>query len=44
VGANITSFANTGLSANTTYWYRVNAKNGVGDSAYSNTVQVTALP
>jgi predicted phage tail protein len=44
VNANITSYANTGLTAGRTYWYRVNAKNGVGDSAHSNTVQVTVLP
>ena len=36
VGANITSFPNTGLSRNTWYRYRVRATNGSGDSAYSN--------
>ena len=36
VGANTTSFSNTGLSAGKTYRYRVRAYNGVGDSAYSN--------
>ena len=36
-GANVTSFANTGLSANKTYYYRVRATNGAGNSAYSNT-------
>ena len=38
VGTNTTSFNNTGLSAGTTYTYRVRAYNSEGDSAYSNTV------
>jgi alpha-tubulin suppressor-like RCC1 family protein len=37
VGANVTSFASTGLRASTTYGYRVRAFNGIGTSAYSNT-------
>jgi cellulose 1,4-beta-cellobiosidase len=37
VGSNVTSFANTGLSANKSYYYRIRASNGVGNSAYSNT-------
>jgi hypothetical protein len=36
VGANVTSFTNTGLAASTTYYYRVIAHNTVGDSGYSN--------
>ena len=36
VGANATSYANTGLDANVRYWYRVVAFNGVGPSGYSN--------
>ena len=37
VGANVSSFSATGLSANTQYAFRVKATNGVlGDSAYSN--------
>src|SRR5262249_8338008 len=36
VGANVTSYSNTGLAVSTTYYYRVRANNGGGDSAYSN--------
>ena len=37
VGANVVTYANTGLTANTTYFYRVRAyKAGIGYSAYSN--------
>jgi hypothetical protein len=36
VGANVTSYVNTGLLAGTTYWYRVYARNGSGPSGYSN--------
>lgn len=36
LGANITSYKNTGLAANTKYWYRVRAKNGSAYSGYSN--------
>jgi hypothetical protein len=35
-GANIISFADTGLQANRRYYYRVRAFNGTGSSAYSN--------
>jgi hypothetical protein len=37
VGANVTSFSNTGLTASTSYSYRVRAYNTDGDSGYSNT-------
>ena len=37
VGANATSWVNTGLTAGTSYGYRVVAFNGTGASAYSNT-------
>jgi hypothetical protein len=40
-GANVTSYANTGLTASTSYSYRVRATNGAGDSDYSNTASAT---
>jgi hypothetical protein len=39
VGANVTSYPDTGLTPNTRYRYRVRAFNGVGNSAYSNIAQ-----
>jgi len=36
VGANVTSCAHTGLTASTTYFYRVCAYNGSGNSVYSS--------
>lgn len=41
--ANVTSYSNTGLKRNTTYRYRVRSYNAVGNSAYSNIVNVTTL-
>jgi glucose/arabinose dehydrogenase len=41
VGANTTTFSDTTVAAGTTYVYRVYAKNTAGNSAYSNTTQVT---
>ncbi|MEN9933877.1 MAG: hypothetical protein RLZZ387_456 [Chloroflexota bacterium] len=43
VGANVTSFSNTGLAKNTAYRYRVRATNGGGASAYSNIATATTL-
>jgi hypothetical protein len=41
VAAGVTSYQNTGLSATTTYYYRVRAYNAVGNSAYSNEASAT---
>ena len=41
VGLNVTTYANTGLSAKTTYRYRVRAYNATGNSAYSNIANAT---
>ena len=41
VGANVTSFQDTGLTASTTYDYRVRAINTGGNSAFSNTATAT---
>ena len=43
VGANVTSWSNTGLTANTTYGYRVKAYNAGGESDWSNTAYCTTL-
>lgn len=42
-GANVTSYSNTGLTANTTYYYVVKASNAVGSSANSNEASATTL-
>jgi regulation of enolase protein 1 (concanavalin A-like superfamily) len=41
VGANVTTYPHTGLTASTTYYYRVDATNAYGNSAYSNTANAT---
>ena len=44
VGANVTTYSNSGLSASTTYYYRVRATSTLsGDSDYSNTATTAAL-
>ena len=43
VGANTTSFTDSGLSEATKYWYRVRAYNAYTTSAYSNEKSVTTL-
>ena len=41
VGPNVVAFADTAVTAKTSYKYRVRAYNGVGASSYSNTINVT---
>lgn len=41
VSAGVTSYASTGLTAGTTYYYRVRAYNSSGNSGYSNEVNAT---
>lgn len=41
--ANATTHVDTGLTANTTYYYRVAAGNGAGLSPYSNTASATTI-
>jgi subtilisin family serine protease len=41
VGADVTSFSNTGLAASTSYSYQVRARNGGGFSDYSNVASAT---
>jgi predicted phage tail protein len=44
VGANVTTYSNTGLSAGVSYTYRVRSYNAGGNSAYSNTATATPSP
>jgi N-acetyl-anhydromuramyl-L-alanine amidase AmpD len=41
VGANVTSYSNTGLSSSSTYYYRVRSYNSWGNSAYSGVDSAT---
>jgi len=43
VGANVTTYADSGLVQSTTYAYRVRAFNSAGDSGYSNEGSATTL-
>ena len=44
LGANVTTYTNTGLSANTTYYYVVRASNAGGSSTNSTQASATTLP
>jgi hypothetical protein len=44
VGANVTTYSDTGLNRATTYYYRVRAYNAGGNSAYSNIASATTNP
>ncbi len=44
VSANVITYTNVNLTANTTYWYRVRASNTGGFSPYSNQASATTLP
>ena len=44
VGANVTTYSDTGLSGNTEYCYRARAYNATGDSAYTNVSCATTDP
>jgi YD repeat-containing protein len=43
VGRDVTSYSDTGLAANTTYYYRITAYNSVGFSPYSNETNATTV-
>ena len=43
-GINVLTYNNTGLAANTLYYYRVRSYNTAGNSAYSNTASDTTAP
>ena len=39
-----TGYTDSGLAANTTYWYRVRSHNWVGDSLFSDSISITMSP
>ena len=41
LAANTTSYSNTGLNSSTTYYYKVQAANSIGSSAWSNVANAT---
>src|SRR6266436_2279722 len=44
LGANVTSYSDTGLAASTKYYYRVRSYNNTGGSSFSNTASASTLP
>jgi hypothetical protein len=44
LGANVTSYNDSGLSPNTLYYYRVKAVNSTGSSVYNSTASLTTPP
>ena len=44
VPANSTAYTATGLTPNTTYWFRVRADRSTGNSAYSNVMSAKTAP
>jgi titin len=44
VGANVTAYSDSNLTASTVYFYRVRASNTGGNSGYSNEADATTLP
>jgi hypothetical protein len=44
VAANITSYTDTGLTTNTTYWYRMRSYNACTNSPYTVAVSITTAP
>ncbi len=43
IGGNATSYNDTGLQPNKTYWYRLRAANALGNSTWSNVAHATTL-
>jgi chitodextrinase len=43
VGAGVTTYNNTGLTANTQYYYRIRSYNSAGNSSYSNEANATPI-
>jgi hypothetical protein len=44
VGANVTTYGDSGLAAQTLYYYRIRAYNSIGNSPYSNETSATTMP
>ncbi len=44
LGADVTTYRNTGLKSGTSYWFRVRAQNTAGNSAFAPAVNVATMP